>query len=80
MPAHKVQRLQEALCALGECLFVPVKQIASIVGNIMSMSIALGPLTQLMIKSLHTILNGRHFWYERLQVSPEAAEEFQFWH
>ena len=44
------------------------------------MSIALEPVAWLMTRSLYTLLNGRHSWYERLQVSPEAAEELQFWH
>ena len=80
VPPHKIQRLQESLSALGECLYVPAKLIASLVGNIMSMSIALGPVARLMTRSLYTLLNSRHSWYERLQMSPEAAEELRFWH
>ena len=44
------------------------------------MSIALGPVARLMTRSLYTLLNSRHSWYERLQMSPEAAEELRFWH
>ena len=79
VPPHKIQRLQEALTGLGECHDAPAKQITSLVGNIMSMSIALGPVARLMTRSLYTLLNSRHSWYEKLQVSPEAAEELQFW-
>ena len=79
VPPHKIQRLQDALTGLGECHYAPAKQIASLVGNIMSMSIALGPVARLMTRSLYALLNSRHSWYEKLQVSPEAAEELQFW-
>ena len=79
VPPHKIQRLQDALTGLGKCHYAPAKQIASLVGNIMSMSIALGPVARLMTRSLYTLLNSRHSWYVKLQVSPEAAEELQFW-
>ena len=48
-------------------------------GNIISMSIVLGPVARLMTRSLYTLLNSRHSWYEKLQVFLEAAEELQFW-
>ena len=78
MPPQKIQRLQESLDTVGGCPHVSAKQIASLVGNVMS--IALGPVARLMTWSLYTLLNNRHSWYERLLMSPEAAEELQFWH
>ena len=78
VPPHKIWRLQEALTGLGECIYVQAKQIASLVGNIMSISIFLGPVAQLMTRSLYTLLDGRHSWYERLQVSSEAAKNSSF--
>ena len=79
MPSHKIQMLQDVLTGVGECHYIPAKQITSLVGNIISMSIVLGPVAWLMTRSLYTLLNGRHSWYEKLQVSLEAAEELQFW-
>ena len=80
MPPQKIQNLQKLLMALEGCPCITAKQLASLVGSIMSMSIALGPVARLMTRSLYTLLNNRHSWYERLQVSPEAREELQFWH
>ena len=79
VPPQKIQKLQKSLEAVDRCPHVPAKQIASLVGNIMSMSIALGPVARLMTRSLYTLLNNRRSWYERLLMSPEAAEELQFW-
>ena len=80
VPPQKIQNLQKLLMALEGCPCITAKQLASLVGSIMSMSIALGPVARLMTRSLYTLLNNRHSWYERLQVSPEAKEELQFWH
>ena len=80
VPPQKIQNLQELLIALQGCPRITAKQLASLVGNIMSMSMALGPVARLMTRSLYALLNSRHSWYEKLQVSPEAMEELQFWH
>ena len=80
MPPQKIQNLQELLIALQGCPCITAKQLASLVGNIMSTSIALGPVARLMTRSPYALLNSRHSWYEKLHVSPEAVEELQFWY
>ena len=48
------------------------KYLASIVGRIISMSIAIGPVSRLMTRSLYGLLNTRQAWCEMLTVSSEA--------
>ena len=60
VPPQKIQNLQELLIALQGCPCITAKQLASLVGNIMSISIALEPVARLMTRSLYTLLNSRH--------------------
>ena len=60
MPPQKKQNLHELLIALQGCPCITAKQLASLVGNIMSMSIALGPVARLMTRSLYALLNSWH--------------------
>ena len=39
------------------------------------MSITLGPVARMMTKSLYSLLNSRHSWFETLCIIPEAHEE-----
>lgn len=55
------------------------RSIASITGKVMSMSLALGPVSRLMTRSLYTLLNNRQSWCSRLPLSQEAKSELQFW-
>ena len=55
------------------------REIASIVGKIISMSLAVGPISRLMTRSLYALLNTRSYWCQALQVTPKAREEVNFW-
>ena len=55
------------------------KYLASIVGRIISMSIAIGPVSRLMTRSLYCLLNTCQAWCDMLTVSPEAMAELKFW-
>ena len=80
VPTYKIETLKRQLVGL-QCQHTALaKQIASIVGKIISMSIALGPVARLMTRSLYSLLNRRHSWFESLHITPEAHEELQFWH
>jgi len=43
------------------------------------MSLAVGPITCLMTRSMYDVLNSRDYWCQSLQVTLEARQEFQFW-
>lgn len=63
--------------ALTPC--TTVRQIASIVGQIVSMSLGLGPIARLMTRSLYTIINHRITWHDKVLWTKEAGEEIKFW-
>ena len=58
---------------------LPARSLAGITGKLISMSIALGPVTRLMTRSLYALINTRHSWCHTLTISPEAIKELQFW-
>ena len=55
------------------------KQIASITGSIISMSLALGSVSRLMTHSLFAVLNSRISWWQKLSLTKQARDEVGFW-
>ena len=48
-------------------------------GKIISMSLALGPVTHLMTRSLYAVLNNKTSWCQNLVLTPETSQEIKFW-
>ena len=75
-------RLTAVACKLQRACqlkLVPAKQLASVVGSIISMGLAIGPVSRFMTRSLYTLLNTKLSWWEMLEVTPEAHQELEFW-
>ena len=51
VPPSKLEVLKSQPHAVAEAPMVPVRQLASVIGKIMSISLALGPVTRLMTRS-----------------------------
>ena len=43
------------------------------------MSLAVGPVSHLMTRSIYALLNTRTHWNQFLSITPEAQAELQFW-
>ena len=56
-----------------------MKNIASIVGQIISMSASCGNVTQTMTRYLHLITNSRSSWNSFVWVHDQAKQELHFW-
>ena len=67
------------ISALEESRFVHVKRIASIVGQIVSLSPSCCAVTQIMTRYLHFIVNSRHSWNSSVFVLDESKNELLFW-
>ena len=63
----------------AKCTTLRAKFIASLVGKIISMSLALGPVARFMTRALYSVLETRSAWCEFLAVPNEAREELLFW-
>jgi len=66
------------LVAVGGCSLT-VWSLAGIIGKIISMSLALGPVSRLMTRSMYALLNTRLYRNQLLCLTLEAVAELQFW-
>ena len=48
-------------------------------GKIISMGIALGPVSRFMTRNLYALLDSRYAWCDVLKVWPKAHMELEFW-
>ena len=71
--------LQECLSMVSRSCRVPTKLLARIIGQIVLMSVALGPVTQLMTRGLYAKLNNRVVWCQWLSIAPDAKPELGYW-
>ena len=53
--------------------------MASIIGQIISMTLAMDPVSRLRTTALYSVLKMRKSWADKLHLSREAWEELQFW-
>ena len=58
---------------------VPARLLASVTGQIISMSLAIGPVARLRTRALYEVINKQKFWSEKLPLSPLAHDEILFW-
>ena len=79
VPQEKIDDLRSLIKEATQQTVHTARYIASIVGKIISMSIALGPVARLMTRSLYSLINSRKAWCEQLQITAEASKELQFW-
>ena len=59
--------------------FVHVKVIASVVGQIISMTVSCGNVSQITIRYLHLIINSRRSWNSAVFVQDQGKGELYFW-
>ena len=79
MPQCKLDKLKLHLCEVKKAQLVTARCLASLIGKIMSMALALGPVTRLMTRSLYAVLNSKAAWCQRLVLTSEALVELNFW-
>ena len=79
VPAEKLEALRLTVNQAKATTEIPARQLASIIGKVISMSLGLGPITRLMTRSLYADLNKRTGWCQRLHLSEEALQELEFW-
>ena len=79
VPDKKIIALQNMLQSLVGKNCIKAKQLASLVGKIISMNLALGPVARLMTRGLYALLQTRFAWCDGLQPTPEAEVELTFW-
>ena len=79
VPKEKITSLQCQIRQLLSMSVVPARLLACVVGKIIAMGLAIGPLTRYMTRSLYALMESRCSWCERLALSAEAKHELAFW-
>ena len=79
VPEEKIDALKANLSHLMSKVSPKARNLASVIGKIMSMSLAIGPVSRLMTRSMYALLNSRQYWDQPLSMTPEVKAELQFW-
>ena len=79
VPEEKVSKLVKSIESILAPSLVHVRRLASCVGQIISMSLAIGPVARLCTRALYGVINSRHSWADRLPLPAAAQEELVFW-
>ena len=79
VPGDKVATLRKKLQAIYGLKKVQARQLASVVGSIISMSLAIGPVSRFMTRSMYAVLESRLSWCDSLDISQDARQELEFW-
>ena len=72
MLTRKINALKANLVVTVKQTTLRAKFIASLVGNMISMSLALGPVAKFTTRALYSVLETRSVWCEFLSVPNEA--------
>lgn len=79
VPTAKVESLKLLIRQVASRKFVSARQLASVIGKIISMALAMGPVARLMTRNLYALLNTRTEGCCNLEITPAAREELNFW-
>ena len=79
IPEGKIASLKSQLDQAVATSCVKARQLASIIGKIIAMSLAVGPVSRLMTRSMYSLLNSRQYWCQVLALNTEVLEEMYFW-
>ena len=58
---------------------IPVREVAGLVGQIISMSRAVGPLARMFTRHLYAVVNSRQAWNSWVYLDQKACNELAFW-
>ena len=70
---ERVSATKEKLQRACQLQRLPARELASIVGKIISMGLAIGP------RSMYSLLDTRDAWYDLLEISAGAHHELEVW-
>ena len=79
VPEAKLAVLRAMLQITGVATHLNAQFIASLVGKIISMGLALGPMSRIMTRSLYILLWSRDAWCEHSEINRGVQRELEFW-
>ena len=80
VPTPKLEKLMQSLRTVTERPTATPKEISRIAGQIISMGIAIGPLTRLFTRHMYAFIDSRNSWFEHKTVRAPIPSTQRFWH
>ncbi|XP_067668097.1 uncharacterized protein [Haliotis asinina] len=82
VPKGKIDKVKLAIDTLLHCIHKPVcvRSVASVVGQIIAMKLVVGPVSQLMTRSISIDILKARSWYSKIVLSDMAINQLKFWH
>jgi hypothetical protein len=83
IPERRVQKVFSTIDSILESIKVhrrvKVRSVASIVGQLISMSVVIGHISQIMSRSLSTDVLLAHHWDQYIALSDQSIRQLHFW-
>ena len=79
VPAERLAAVKGKLQSICQLKLVPAKLLASALGSLISMSLAIGPVSCFMTRCMYALLETKVSWSVRLEITPEPRHELEFW-
>ena len=80
IPEAKVRKLKSLLSSAIRDKSSPYRELARVVGSIISVALAVGPLSRLFTRQMYLAINSRSTWDHTLHFSSALLEELRFWY
>ena len=62
-----------------DCKFVKVRELASVVGQVISLKHYVRSVARIMSRSMYAVVNQRLSWNSEVELTKEACDELAFW-
>ena len=77
--SSRVAKLKACLATLHALSFPSARELAQLVGYILSMSVALGPVCRLRTRAFYGIIMSQNSWSARAPWSDRAPQYLELW-
>ena len=78
VPERKLATLRDLTYKILHMDLVPARLLACLIGKIISLGLAVGPISRFMTCSFYALLESRSAWCDRLSMSTEAHAKLEF--
>ena len=79
VPEQKIERVLGLVKDVLKFDLNSAREIAKIAGHIVSMSIAVGPLSYLFTKQMYKFIESRYSWNSPRVIPSSVTKELEFW-
>ena len=59
---------------------IAYRELAKVAGSIISVALAVGPISRLLIRQMYLAIESRSAWVHTLRFSPALLEQLRFWY